>query len=99
MVIASLCAFVLLVVYVLISRKWLGVVLTDRRLLLWSTAPVTRQLRGVLLDVPRGHVSMPLLFVVRFDETIGHAPISLSFRGEFTPDGVILHRALASLEG
>ena len=56
------------------------------------------ELRGVLLDVPRGQVSMPLPFVVRFDETVGHAPISLSFRGEFAPEGIILHRALASSE-
>jgi hypothetical protein len=43
-------------------------------------------------------VSMPLPSVLRFDETVGHAPISLSFRGEFAPDEVILQRALASSE-
>jgi WD40 repeat protein len=99
LIVASLCVFVLLLAFVLIRRKWLGVVLTDRRLLLWSTARVTRQLRGVLLEVPRGQVSMQHTSVLRIDGTVGDAPISLMFRGEFAPDEVILQRALASSEG
>ena len=93
--VGSLGAAALLLAYLLISQRWLGVVLTDRRLLLWSTVPVTRRPRGVLLDVPRGHVSIGSTSMLRFDENAGHAPVRLIFGGEFHADESALFRVLA----
>jgi len=111
MVVTSLAALVvgffiadaLWIAHLVIGLKWVGVVLTNRRLLLWSAAPVTKRLGEVLLDVPRGQASVQAFhrrtpsLVLGFDETVGHAPIKLIFRGQFRTDGLTLHRLLTGV--
>ncbi len=104
---AFFCAVALWTAHVLITLKTLGVVLTNRRLILFHQAAVTRRLRGVLLDVPRDHVShefrpYPLNWGVRlflrFDDTIGHAPIKLIFSAFLQLDAEAIHAALNAKE-
>jgi len=107
LVVGYCCGFALWFAHVLLFLKTLGVVLTDRRLILFHQAAVTRRLRGVLLDVPRDHVSHefrpgPLNFgvklVLRFDDTIGHAPIKLNFSTALQLDAKAMHAALNAKE-
>jgi hypothetical protein len=89
------CAAALWIAHAFISLRWLGVVLTDRRLIVFRLARVTQQLQGVLLDVPRQQVSLefrpyrPSIIGVRvflrFDDSLGQAPIKLIF-GSATMD-------------
>lgn len=88
--------------------KWLGVVLTDRRLIVYRAA-VGGRVKGVLLDVPRGQVSAqrfrsyPVDFgaslVLRFDETVGHGPLKLVFNAYSQRDAEALRDALTGPGG
>ena len=98
------CALALWIAHVWISLRWLGVVLTDRRLIVFRLARVTQQLRGVLLDVPRALVSLefrpyrPSIIGVRvflsFDDTVGHRPIKLIFGSATMADAKALRAGL-----
>jgi hypothetical protein len=86
----------------------LGVVLTDRRLIV-VRATAGGRLKGVLLDVPRGQVSaqrfrlypvnLGASLALRFDETVGHRPLKLIFNAYSQRAAEALRDALTGPRG
>ena len=77
---------VALPLYVLLLVLWrpVGVLLTERRLVLTRHAPFTKTLRRVQVDVPHELVSARLspfgtTLRLRFDPIVGHPPVRLVF--------------------
>lgn len=72
-----------------IGWQRVGVILTDRRLLVTRNAPFSGTLRRVVVDAPRTGTSVRWTgptagwkaVVLEFDEAIGHAPCRLLFMG------------------
>jgi hypothetical protein len=116
LLIGSFCATALWIAHITMSKRWLGVVLTGRRLILFRRAAPPQRLRGVpfdftaaLLDVSCGHVSLQnarqdlfsptgVAFLVRFDDTVAHGPMKLTFGGLNQADGEAFRDALTGAD-
>jgi hypothetical protein len=97
LIVGFFCALALWIAHLWISLKWVGVVLTDQRLILFRQAVLLRRLRGVPFDFKkvmlevlhdqmslrwsRGNQFKALALILAFDHTVGHAPIRLVFPG------------------
>jgi hypothetical protein len=89
-----------------IMARVVGMILTNRRLVLCRTYPypLQRYTRGVLLDVPRSQVALqefrqdaPVTLVLRFAKA-GHPPIRLIFQSPHQPAGRAISDALTRPE-
>jgi hypothetical protein len=87
--------------------RWSGVVLTDRRLMIFQASQGGR-VKRLLLEVPRSRVSVqrfrPSPFgggslTLRFDEAVGRSPLKLNFNAVCRQTAEALRDALTSPPG